>query len=128
MTLPPLMVSKLKRLIPLLGSPHDGEALAARNMIVRELASGKCDLHDLAGSLPCDIAPPPEKLLRRDGPLHSFGDLARAARDLDRGRLSLTERAFIVDMVAKGFSFWPSARQAQWLDDILDRLQRRAAA
>lgn len=58
----------------------------------------------------------------------SFGDIARAARDLDRGRLSPKERAFVVDMVRRGFSFHPSPRQAAWLGDILSRLEARAAA
>jgi hypothetical protein len=49
--LPPL----ISRLIPRLGSPHDGEVVATARAIERTLKSQRLDWHDLAGAL---TAPP----------------------------------------------------------------------
>ena len=59
---------------------------------------------------------------------YSFGDLARACRDLDRGRLEPHERTFVADMVRRGFGFYPSPKQGEWLASIFERLNARAAA
>ena len=70
------------------------------------------------------IKPRPFRLI----PSISFGDLARACRDLDEGRLTLRERGFVLRMCALGFARRPSQRQAEWLAAIFARLHRRRAA
>ena len=120
MSVPPL----IKRLIPLLASPIDGEALNTRDAIVRTLAASGLDLHDLADA----ICSKPSPIDRRDAMgAPGFFDMARACRDLDGGRLEVRERIFVADMVRRG-SQPPSPRQAQWLGDIFSKLHRRRAA
>ena len=125
---------RITLIIPRMATTHVGELVAARDAISRALASAGLDWHDLAKACVSagsegDVETLPSSCRREThSGLASFGDRARAARDLDRGRLTLKERAFVSDMVAKGFVFRPSPRQAAWLGDILDGLQRRAAA
>jgi N6-adenosine-specific RNA methylase IME4 len=52
--LPPI----LARLLPRLGSPHDGEVVATARAIERVLKSEKRDWHDLAAALTTTLAPP----------------------------------------------------------------------
>ena len=117
--------AKICLLIPKLATPHNGELVATRDAIGRLLLSAGLDWHDLARAAGIP-APPLVTVSRTSAP--SFGDLARAARDLDRDRLTPRERAFVADMCRRGFAFCPSPRQADWLASIFDQLQARAAA
>lgn len=51
MTIPPDVVERLQKLIPLLGSDKDGEALGAARAIERILRAAGLDLHALANSV-----------------------------------------------------------------------------
>lgn len=124
-----MIPAKVIALIPRLGTSFDAEAIATRDAIGRLLKAAGLDWHDFAaacGSIRPMVGDPETSPMPSTSP--SFGDLARAARDLDQGRLSPRERGFVMEMCSKGFSFRPSSRQAAWLDDILDRLHGRAAA
>lgn len=123
--------TKALRLIPLLATEHVGELVNTRDALVRALADAGLDLHDLAQAcISVSAGPEPTRSASTTWSpgRASFGDIARAARDSDRGRLSPRERCFVSEMCGKGFAFRPSPRQAAWLGDIFDRLQGRAAA
>ena len=123
-----MIPAKIAALIPRLGTSFEGEVIATRDAISRLLQAAGLDWHDLAAACTVPaVAPIPASHVPRHAHA-SFGDLARAARDLDRGQLTAKERSFVADMVQRGFAFHPSPKQAAWVDDILDRLRGRAAA
>ena len=122
----PAIPPRVTRLLPLLASPIDGEALNTRDAILKTLAAVGLDLNDLAAVI--SAAGEPSPIARRDATAApGFFDMARACRDRDRGRLEARERTFVADMVRKG-SLPPSPRQAQWLGDIFAKLQQKRAA
>ena len=126
---PPLV----SRLIPRLATHHVGELVATRDALVRSLGTVGLDLHDLAAACTSPTSPTAVSTSScRWSPAASgtpsFGDMARACRDLDCGHLELREKQFVSDMCRRGFGFRPSARQAGWLQNIFDRLNERAAA
>lgn len=51
MTRPQIPVDRLVKLLPLLASDQDGEALSAARAIQRALAAAHCDFHDLCRHL-----------------------------------------------------------------------------
>ena len=117
--------SRIAKSVAMLGCDTDAQRLAALGGVRRLLEAQGLDYRDVADRL---CRPGQRGDNAACASKASFGDLARAARDLDRGQLTLKERAFVIDMVAKGFAYRPTPRQAQWLDDILIRLRGRAAA
>jgi hypothetical protein len=119
--LPPIIA----KLIPRLASEHDGETIAVRDAIAHALSRHRLDWHDLARA--CMSARPLPAASPKPCATPAFGDMARACRDLDDGRLTDRERVFVAEMCRLGFSRQPSPRQAEWLSSIFDRLQRRAA-
>ncbi len=58
------------RLLPLIGSPMDGEALNACRALVKTLAAVGLDLHDMAASIPtaADVARCPSNSLHCEAP------------------------------------------------------------
>ena len=109
----------IQKLVPRFASDFDGEVIATRNTIGQALRSAGLDWNDLAEACfssrrPYDSA----------SALPSFGDLARACRDLDEGRLTTRERGFVMQMCSLGFGYMPSQRQTNWLAAILGRLRR----
>lgn len=55
--IPPAIIPKLAKLVPLLGSDQDGEVVATARAICRTLAGAGCDLHALAAALTSKPAP-----------------------------------------------------------------------
>ncbi len=121
----PAIPVRVTRLLPLLGSPIDGEALNTRDAIMKTLAAVGLDLNDLAAAI-LTTGEPSLVVKSEVTAAPGFFDMARACRDLDGGRLDAHERAFVADMVRRG-SQSPSPRQARWLGDIFAKLHRRAA-
>lgn len=115
--------ARVRMLLPLIGSPIDGEALAACNAIVKTLAAAGLDLNDLAAVIHCSSEAKPNTLRAT----HLAFDLARTCRDLERGILSARERAFVGEMVRRGRRS-PSPKQARWLGDIYAKIQDELAA
>lgn len=117
--LPPI----ISKLIPLLGSPVDGEALGAARAIERSLAAQKLDWHDLVQvlehkSLKVALpAPAPWCLMRRSDRLAWPEILGEA------DWLLAWEREFVAS-IAEGVGRRLSAKQGA----ILDRLTGRAHA
>ena len=113
----------IRKLIPRLASEHVGEAIATRDAIGLALCSSGHDWHDLARA--CCQGQEKRTPLRQRTP--KFGDMARACRDLDTGRLSGRERDFVSTMCRMGFNGIPSHRQVVWLTNIFEYLSQRAA-
>lgn len=131
---------KAKRLIPVLGSSHDAEALSACRAISRVLNSAGLTFHDMADAI--DTSPtgevvtdaisfgpvPPYRPSRRK--VWAFTpkqtahhrEMALWCRNNDRGRLRPRERAFINNVVAWRREL--TILQADWLTDITDRLEQ----
>ena len=133
--------SRIAAILPSVGRENPHEVVAAARAIGAALKGHGHDWHDLARAIECFGSQPivfsaPTPPSSTSGSCWSpptsgtpsFGDMARACRNLDRGRLADREHAFVNDMVRRGFSFRPSPRQSAWLADIFDRLNRRAAA
>ena len=103
------MPSRVAILIPNLARDNDHEVLATVRATGAALRVEKMDWFDLAQA--CAAPAPSSATAPRHGStlshkhLACFGDMARACRDLDRGRLSPREREFIATMVARGFRF-----------------------
>jgi hypothetical protein len=113
-----LVAPRLARLIPRLGSDHDGEVVATARAIVRTLTSAGLDLHDLSKLLDGAQAEP-------ETPPRSWEDLATWCQRNDYGRLKPHERNFVADMAIRlPLGLEPTERQAQWLAAIYARLRR----
>ena len=117
----PAIPARIARLIPLLGSPVDGEALGTRDAIVKTLASAGLDLHDLAAAI--QVAE--ETSAARSMP--NVFEMARAWPDIDCGRLTQPQKKFVGDMCRLG-TRQPTERQVEWLAAIYFKLTRKAAA
>jgi hypothetical protein len=127
---------KLGRLIRLLGSEHDGEALAACRALGRTLKSAGADLHALAADVeaPAKVV---ERLVWRDRPAHpphkvetptSWAELAAWMHDRRDQLTNEREREFVDDMVARLFGGGdPTERQAAWMRTIYAKLRKAAA-
>ena len=89
------IADKLSKLIPLLGSPVDGEALSAVRAIDRTLKSAGSDWHDLASALnsrpgatktaptPKPKPPPPPEPIDRAAVMTMARAVAEASRSTD---------------------------------------------
>ena len=126
------VASKLSPLVRMLGSPIDGEALAACRAIGRTLNTAGCDWHDLAlvverAGLPVVVdvnhphqeAPPAPEL-------SPWQILAMDCIRAGTGRLKPAELDFLRSML-----HWPgkpSEKQARWLDAIASVLGHGVSA
>lgn len=80
MTAPSSSLSrKLEKLIPLLGSNHDGEAVATARAISSALASEGFDLHDLAAALSTNLVKR-QMVVTAIAPPESFDSLSHFER------------------------------------------------
>ena len=109
---------KLAKLLLLLGSENDGEALGAARGLGRTLAGVGCDLHDLAETL-IQSEPPPA---RND---ISLRETVTWILDHDDGSLNDRERAFVEDMDSLVGRYRLSDRQEAWLRSLHLKLRRR---
>jgi hypothetical protein len=88
---------RVGRLIRLLGSSHDGEALGACRALARVLASAKTDLHELAASIEAQAAP----AVGREGRAAVDDWHAQARWVAERAeRLTRADRVFIESLLA----------------------------
>ena len=102
--------SRLAKSIAHLGCDTDAGKLAALGGVDRLLAGQGLGFLDLAERVRGEASAPAPRMTTGRAATPSFGDLARACRDLDCGRLAPRERDFVVDMVRRGFAFRPSPR------------------
>jgi hypothetical protein len=119
------LATRVAKLIPRLGSTHDGEVIATVAAIRRTLGSAGLDLHDLARIVATNLPHRARYSTRDDVP--DSGDLARWCCDHDGGRLTAKERAFVTCMTT--WCRWrePTERQAAWLLGIAEHLGWREA-
>lgn len=138
--------SKVRLLVPVLASPHDGEVVGTARAIGRVLDSAGLGFHDLAAAIPTesDVDPipawdaagwnaaarptaNPHAPIRRERSVFTEKQSARHrqmavfCKNADRGRLTARERDFVNNV-----AFWRrdlSIAQADWLTDICDRLE-----
>ena len=107
---------RIRRLIRLLGSDCDGEALAAVRALGRTLASIGEDFHTLANAV--------ESAPERSAPAahrECEGHREVARWILNSGAyLSFKERSFVTNVASRFGSLSP--RQETWLADILERV------
>ncbi len=101
--------SKIRKLILLLGSSHDGEVVAAARALVRHLVAGGRDLHDLAAAVTASPSFIPDA--------HDWRSLALACL-ARQSKLRSRDRSFL-QCILKQSSIPPP--QTAWLDDIADR-------
>jgi hypothetical protein len=136
-------VEKISKLIKMLSSPNDGEALAAVHALQRVLREQGADIHELAERVEGHRLSQAEMqriyeaafqegkqaaavnagFSNVEGP--SFYDMAREIKDKGEGRLSQRESDFIDDMVRWCARREPSERQARWLHVIYCKIGRR---
>jgi hypothetical protein len=109
---------RVSRLIPLLGSDHDGEALGAARAITRTLRSRGLTLHDLAEALSgsiraVQVAPPCWAAMSRPQQLDALECL------LANGRLTDWERSFCADIRS---DLYARSEQSPKQRAVLDRI------
>ena len=132
--------TRVRLLVPMLGSDMDGEALGACRAIRRTLSGVGLDFHALADAISADAAqdrpaqqpragePPQYRPQRRhawtftERQTAAHRQMARFCRDNDRGRLNRRERNFIWSIATHGREL--TVPQADWLTDICDRLEK----
>jgi hypothetical protein len=109
---------RLRKLVLMLSSSHDGEVVGAARAIGRVLADAGTDWHGLADAI---VAPPtaPEK------PNGDWRSLARFCAARARFLKNDRERDFIDTLVH--YRTEPSKKQLQWLRSIAARLARESA-
>ena len=120
--LSPQTVSRLEKLLPMLSSDHDGEALNAVRAIDRTLRTAGRDWHDLTASL---TVPAETKTKARDG--DGANDDWRTARQwcADREEFLSEREAEFISSLAHWQS--PTERQLAWLKIIQANIRRRQA-
>jgi hypothetical protein len=129
MKLAPTARPALAKLLRLLGSPVDGEALGAARALGRTLRRVGCDFHDLADI----VVAPPIVPNGRDGRADSgfrgphadddelpWRDMA-AACARHPNRFTDKERGFVRGM--NGWRGEPSAKQLGWLVALFERVR-----
>jgi hypothetical protein len=129
--------SKITRIIPLMGSPVDGEALGACRAVGRVLEHSGLTYRDLAQAIsttrpyeqPVSMGPVPAyQPSRRKVSVFTPAQAAHHrrmalwCRNNERGRLTPREREFIANVASWRREL--SIQQADWLTDITDRLEQ----
>ena len=112
--IPATIVSKLVKIIPYLGSNHEGEVINAVKAIEQTLKSGGCDWHDMAASLSAPVVKIPNADWRRE---------ARFCVD-NADLLDERELNFITNIACSRRK--PTEKQMQWLCHIVARLRGAA--
>lgn len=108
--LPPAITATLGKLIPRLGSDHEGEVIATVRAIRRVLKSEQRDLHDLATAIVVPLQRPADE---------DWKAMARAIAE-HQDRLSSRELDFLIDLARWRGALTP--KQSLWLRAIYDRL------
>jgi len=133
-------VEKIQKLIRLLSSPNDGEALAAVHALQRVLREEGTDIHELATRIEGLSQPEMKKIydagfqegknttaaaapdFSNVGP--SFYEMACEIKHNSDGRLNQRETDFIDDMVRWCARREPTEKQAKWLHVIYCKIGR----
>lgn len=137
----PTFPSKVARIVPMMASPVDGEALSACRAVGRVLSHAGLSYRDLAMAIPTReptpalgdnrIPPTPTPAYRPSrrkvctftpAQTANHRRMALYCRNEDRGRLSQRERDFVANLVAWRREL--TIAQADWLTDITDRLEK----
>jgi hypothetical protein len=122
---------KLAKLIPMLGSDRDGEALATVRAIERTLKAAGLDFHALAAAVEHEDAQPVRHDTDDPYPDIARGELRQMAEFLYREcryTLTVKEQQFINSMTYKlAAGLDPTPRQKKWIVDLFDRYQRKAS-
>ena len=128
---------KITRIMPLMGSPIDGEALGACRAVGRVLEHSGLTYRDLAQAIPTarvheqplSMGPTPAyQPSRRKVSIFTPAQAAHHrrmalwCRNNERGRLTPREREFIANIASWRREL--SISQADWLTDITDRLEQ----
>lgn len=130
---------KVARIMPLMGSSMDGEALGACRAVGRVLDHSGLTYRDLAAAIPTREAapglgdgrvqsPPAYRPSRREVSVFTPAQsahhrrMALWVRNNERGRLTPREREFIANIASWRREL--SITQADWLTDITDRLEQ----
>lgn len=121
-----ILAPRLKKLIPMLATDHDGEVVATVRAISRTLESAGLDLHDLVEAL-CKSTPaayasaPPQN--PEPAPPASLRDIAIWLRTHATHRMTYKEQTFVRDMASRlNEGRQASTKQANWLQTIFYRL------
>ena len=129
------IADKLGKLIPRLGTNHDGEKLATLAAIERTLMAKGLDFNDFAATISA-LTEYRIVYVRAPAPAHdhdhepeTWHALARWCRTNDGGRLQPHERAFVVDIAARLVCGGrPTERQGAWLRTLYAKLNRGRAS
>lgn len=105
-----MLTPRLRKIIPLLASNHDGEVIAAVRALDRLLKSNGHNWHDLAASV-CLPVPGPN------------ADWRREARFCAGHAKRLTERELEFIATLARYRGSPTNKQLKWLGGIADRLR-----
>jgi hypothetical protein len=117
--LPPI----LARLIPRLGSPHDGEVVATARAIGRTLHSNGLDLHDLADAL---IAPPSLRWQSSRAESNESAEMRAWLEAISRESWPNDwTRSFIASVLARRSLDRLSKKQIACVDNIIGEAYRR---
>jgi hypothetical protein len=124
-----ILLNRLSKLIPMLGTSHDGEVVATARAISAALASEGFDLHDLAESLPTTLAKR-ETISSAIAPPASFDGLSHFERRawldalLAVDWLTALERERVVDasnLVRAGVDYALHWRKKRTIDALIAR-------
>jgi hypothetical protein len=134
-------VEKIQKLIRLLSSPNDGEALAAVHALQRVLREEGTDIHELAARIEGLTQAKMQKLYDagfKEGKNSAaaatgFSDVGRPSfyamaceiKHKGEGRLTLKEANFVDDMTRWCTRREPTEKQAKWLHAIYCRIGRQ---
>jgi hypothetical protein len=134
---------KLRKLILMLSSDQDGEALAAARAIQRTLEADGADIHELADRVGGrklseaemqriydeafrrgrDAAAADSGFHNTDGP--TFHEMALAIQQNANGRLRPNETQFVDDMVVWCAKREPTEKQGKWLLVLYSKIVKR---
>ena len=118
------VAEKLSKLLKLLSSPHDAEALGAARVEELKLSEAEMQrIYDQAYRDGRDAAAADVDFSSVDPP--SFYEMAKEIEYKDDGHLNAKEREFVGDMVRWCARREPSEKQAKWLHAIYCRIERR---
>ncbi len=120
------IAERLKRLLLMLSSNHDGEVVAAAKAVDRTLKAADRDWHDLVETLTSPNPAPyarrrPETPPRQDNSDEINWRAMHAFCLQQQDRLRPREAIFVAGL--KDWRGNPTSKQLQWLDDIFNRLK-----
>ena len=121
--MPPADMRRLRSLVLLLGSPSDGETIAAARGIGRLLNRHGLSLHDLA-----DIIAPDAALIEVPNDDAHWHDLALWL-SMRSDALTAKQSGFVATMTARDPNGQPpSPAQLEWLHGLVERVSSRSQA